>query len=1116
MYVHITTTLGLINCISLDQSSNAASCCFISVILLILIGIIIAYIVSPTLSYYVHKSNTHSLPCLSDHFVGREEEVSDIVRILESKTRIVNIYGSPGFGKSMLSVHVGHRMLEKRVNVHYVNLDECPTNGVQLFIAEKVFKSTGNHHEEITFEKFVQWARGIFFHNLIILDNCDKALHSQKNELQDAIQKVVDSSDSVKFLMSSRETTLYVGEFEQYKLHELSTKAACELLQARLPSGINIIMEEKEELAKLTGNVPLALQITGSLLRLPELGSPKSVIAELRKNLITTLSPEQLQENMQINASFSLSYNYLNSKEKRIGELLSNFPGSFTIEQCIATLHSFFCNKSDNEVRSIFGGAIETLVQRSLLDVANNRYQFHSLIREYFLEKQKKRKLSVMLAFAHNFQVYFTQQLSTASLQYHSHFYKHSLAILDRERHNLQQLFDDIISHNIHSDPTTMLAAVADAINSGLLSTRFSYRDLLVVTEKIISYFNTKKMLTQFHSTKGDKYLLLMYHLIDLQEKINSTTSAMDIYKRYEHRIQYLSILAGKVYYPKILIQASNLCTKLGRHSESVEFYRLAMQYLQKTTCTQQHCSYFDLGTYLMLDENYEQAVYFFKLAIEMENPSPLQKVHILLKLHTSFEKISDSYQQSETLNEIIRLLPEVTKLPPQTLFHILNYLNTILSLLDNTDSDVTNMLTECVVRIIMMAADGNIVMNSEYPALTVSTLYNKRNYTKAAQLGTYVLQSFTQNPNFKHNQFSLKLLAATAMAKLYSGNYSQGFDAMEQVMEKIIESPEFLYNDLFSEYWQCCIYLIPRAKYAHVCFGSPIFGVVQNIIKNAVYLTFVLPLDVSPSTDNHKNIYVHQDITEIKYSSSREVAMTREFSLIKMYKNNILPSFQRWLDSIKTIIHSLFIVLMYVLSFPSLRFCINVVSILLRLDLLMFLPIIAIAVLIYIPLFSVSLPIFLVIFTAQPVLICLFPLLRPCFEKLYYFMLIPCFEKLLHPCFEKLLQPCFEKFHCFLQWTCFLLWTCFEKIYCFLLFSRKLYFVLAVSWKCCELLSFLLEQVGTFYLNHIMINFYIIDFISEKSIAHNRSCCSVLLFYSTLYFLISVVIVQTCLWLYM
>ena len=538
----------------------------------LLIGAVIV-IMSPTLFYYIHKSNTYSLPRRSDHFVGREEEVRDIVRILESEIKIVNIYGSPGFGKSTLSVHVGHQMLEKRVNVHYINLDECPLNEVKLFIAEKVFESTGSHHKEVTFDKFVQWARGRSLFHLIILDNCDKALHSQKNELQDAIQKVVDSSDSVKFLMSSRETTLHLGEFEQYKLHELSTKAACEFLQLRLPSGVNITMEEKEELARLTGNVPLALQITGSLLRLPELGSPKSVIAELEKNLITTLSPEQLQENMQINASFSLSYNYLGSKEKRIGQLLSNFPGSFTIEQCIATLRDFFQTRSESEVQIIITKAIKTLVQRSLLDFANERYQFHSLIMEYFFEKQKKRKSAAMPVFARNFQACFIQQLSSASSFYRRHRYKDSLTILDRERHNLQQLFDDIKNHYIHFDPTTMLLAVTDAIESGLLSTRFSHSDLLVVTENLISFFNKEEkfQLLKNDYTSGGMYLLLMYHLIDLQDKVNSTASAIDTFEKYRYKIKVLYAVVGQIYYPKILVQVSSLCTKLGRHYQSVE-----------------------------------------------------------------------------------------------------------------------------------------------------------------------------------------------------------------------------------------------------------------------------------------------------------------------------------------------------------------------------------------------------------------------------------------------------------------------------------------------------------------------------------------------------------------
>ena len=626
----------------------------------------------------------------------------------------------------------------------------------------------------------------------------------------------MDSSDSVKFLMSSRETTLYVGEFEQYKLHELSTKAACELLHARLPSGVNITMEEKEGLARLTGNVPLALQITGSLLRLPELGSPKSVIAELEKNLITTLSPEQLQENMQINASFTLSYNYLGSEEKRIGQLLSNFPGSFTIEQCVTILGNFY-------PLNIFGKAINTLTQRSLLDVAaNKRYQFHSLIREYFLEKQKERNIAVAQKFACHFQAYFLDQLITATSLYHKQ-YRDSLAILDRERHNFLLLFNDIKSNKTECDPITVLVAVTDAIKTGLLSTRFSHGDLLPVIESVVSYLDDLDML-QTNSTLSNLYLLLMYHLIDFQDEVNSTEYAMEIF--YHHKLKIEAIKTDKsVCYPKILIKVSDLCTVLGQHNQSVEFHKIAMQYLH----TNDYCSYYDLGNYHMLDDEYEKAIHFLTLSLETESPLLIQKMSTFVRLYVSYHKTYKYHQKRLVLQEIELLIPDVVKLPHYELFHSMDMLNDVLSLLHiNEDSiEARNMLIECVVNIIMMAAEDDIRVNLNYPAFIVSTLHENGNYIAAARLGTYVLNSIMQSPNFKHDNLSLSLLAVTGAAKMFAGNFSQGYDDMEKVMEIIIESPD-LYNQMYNEYWHSCVYLIPKAKYAHVCFGIPIIGLVQ------------------------------------------------------------------------------------------------------------------------------------------------------------------------------------------------------------------------------------------------------------------------------------------------
>ena len=227
------------------------------------------------------------------------------------------------------------------------------------------------------------------------------------------------------------------------------------------------------------------------------------------------------------------------------------------------------------------------------------------------------------------------------------------------------------------------------------------------------------------------------------------------------------------------------------------------------------------------------------------------------------------------------------------------------------------------------------------------------------------------------------------------------------------------------------------------------------------MYLTFVLPLDVFPSIDNHDDIHVHQDATEIRYSSTKEVATTHDSPLVKkISKSNILLFFQRLLINTITFAHTLFTFLLYVIRFPSVRFCINFISILLRMDLLIFLS--------FIGLLSVVLSIGLIIMLA-------FIIVRKISSSPFLLL---------------------------------------QRLYCFLLFSRNLCYIVVVHWKWNEIESLFWEKIFTFYLNYFMINICIITFIKKKTVAHNHYFCSVLVFYGALYFLFSVVIVQIFLWL--
>ena len=87
-----------------------------SVELRVYISILLAVVmvlVSTSLFFYrpIPVRKSLSLPELKESFVGREKEINIIMDYFDqSEVRIVTLFGPPGFGKSEVAVHVGHRV----------------------------------------------------------------------------------------------------------------------------------------------------------------------------------------------------------------------------------------------------------------------------------------------------------------------------------------------------------------------------------------------------------------------------------------------------------------------------------------------------------------------------------------------------------------------------------------------------------------------------------------------------------------------------------------------------------------------------------------------------------------------------------------------------------------------------------------------------------------------------------------------------------------------------------------------------------------------------------------------------------------------------------------------
>ena len=291
----------------------------------------------PDMAPYV----SHTLPNTKLDFFGRDKDMNillDVVSFSNDSFRFVNIIGPPGFGKSALAINIGHKMVARRTEVHYINLMDFPEKNFKQKLAERILVDDSSMKKEVTFYSLLSWGRRRWWSNcLIILDNCDDSIKNQTEDFHDAINKLLmHSGSNLKLLTTSRELLFHSDNHFVHKVHPIDAKSAGQVLEFKNPTLLSD--NEKRDIAQLTGEVPLALKIVGALLS-NKINLPTEVIENLKKEPIDTLSPPELQSSMRLDASISLSYDYLDKNMQKIGHCLSFFTGSFDRHTALNVLH---------------------------------------------------------------------------------------------------------------------------------------------------------------------------------------------------------------------------------------------------------------------------------------------------------------------------------------------------------------------------------------------------------------------------------------------------------------------------------------------------------------------------------------------------------------------------------------------------------------------------------------------------------------------------------------------------------------------------------------------------------------------------------------------------------
>ena len=338
----------------------------------------------------------HNLPVAMTPFVGREEEVAELTRLItDPEVHIITLLGPGGIGKTRLALEVASRQRLPSSpfpdGVFFVSLapvesaDEIETTlASSLSISfQPASQATHSEREQI----LEHLARKKM---LLVMDNFEHVLEGRA-----LLAEINNQTTGVKLLVTSRERLQMRGEqvFPLYGLEmpqadDIAKEASADYAAGQL--FLNICRqttpdfelyegdaEQMHRICRLVEGMPLGLELAASWTGL----LPLSKIAEEIEQSLQLLSTEYHdipRRHRSMQATLDVSWKRLTDEQKSAFQGLAIFRGGFTRSAAL-------------EVADANLAELVALVNKSWLSYErkNDRYQIHELLRQYGMSKLK-------------------------------------------------------------------------------------------------------------------------------------------------------------------------------------------------------------------------------------------------------------------------------------------------------------------------------------------------------------------------------------------------------------------------------------------------------------------------------------------------------------------------------------------------------------------------------------------------------------------------------------------------------------------------------------------------------------------------------------------------------
>ena len=334
------------------------------------------------------------------HFTGREEECNDVIaHVTNEATRLVSIWGSPGFGKTSTAIAIGHRLQAQGLPVYFISLrglrlkSDLTSRFLGLFTHSATASQRLTADDELC-SILAQIANPFVF----ILDNADdlfeSGLPNVKEEVVDLIGEILNCSHKVTFLLTTRESCQFLNlRFKGHnalRIRELDEQSSSKLVQELLPEASK---SDCIKVRQICGSVPLAMKLLCSSISGDATGTSSGSVdmfLSTTYNILEMLDNPDYPSNQRLKYLFDASFQRLSVKEREALISLCILPNHFDLRVASAVLGM----KTIQAARML-----QILQRKSLIDSSTKaeKYSIHKLLLSFIQEKGENEMKEMVL-----------------------------------------------------------------------------------------------------------------------------------------------------------------------------------------------------------------------------------------------------------------------------------------------------------------------------------------------------------------------------------------------------------------------------------------------------------------------------------------------------------------------------------------------------------------------------------------------------------------------------------------------------------------------------------------------------------------------------------------------